>query len=80
MKSAVNANGRYVAPPPAHLISILPALPEPGDTSFYALRDVPHGKVEIVNYKISAGQEKQMHVYLPPDYATATERRYPVSS
>jgi enterochelin esterase family protein len=68
----------YSVPPPAHPVSILPALPAPDDTSFYAERDVPHGRVEIVNYQTSAGAEKHMHVYLPPGYDTDTSRRYPV--
>lgn len=60
-------------PPP-----ILPALPDARDTSFYADNNVPHGQVEQVTYKTSAGAEKRMHVYMPPDYKTNTERRYPV--
>ena len=68
----------YVVPKPAHPVPILPALPAPEDKSFYAEREVPHGRVEIVNYKNSAGAEKRMHVYLPPGYDTETERRYPV--
>ncbi len=68
----------YVVPKPAHPVPILPALPAPEDKSFYAEREVPHGRVEIVNYKNSAGTEKRMHVYLPPGYDTDTERRYPV--
>ncbi len=68
----------YVVPKPAHPVSILAALPAPEDKSFYAEREVPHGCVEIVNYKNSAGTEKRMHVYLPPGYDTETERRYPV--
>src|SRR5688572_27495200 len=60
----------YVVPKPAHPVPILPALPAPEDKSFYAERDVPHGRVEIVHYKTSAGTEKRMHVYLPPGYET----------
>jgi enterochelin esterase family protein len=70
--------GMYVAPPPARPISLLPALPAPDDVQFYAERAVPHGTVEVVKYRTAAGTEKQMHVYFPPDYATATDRRYPV--
>ncbi len=70
--------GLYVAPPPARPISLLPALPAPEDEQFYAERNVPHGTVEVVKYRTTAGAEKQLHVYLPPDYATATDRRYPV--
>jgi len=68
----------YVVPPPAHPVPILPALPAPEDMSFYAQRDVPHGRVETVSYKTSAGAEKRMHVYLPPGYDADTARRYPV--
>lgn len=71
-------SGAYNVPPPAHPVPILPALPAPGDTSFYAERAVPHGRVEVVTYKDSAGAEKRMHVYLPPGYDTDTTRRYPV--
>ena len=70
--------GMYVAPAPARPISLLPALPAPQDEQFYAERNVPHGTVEIVKYRTTAGAEKQLHLYLPPDYATATDRRYPV--
>lgn len=73
-----SARSHYVVPPPAHPVPILPALPAPDDKSFYAERDVPHGRVEIVHYKNSSGAEKRMHVYLPPGYDTETERRYPV--
>jgi len=77
-KPPARANGTYVAPAPDHPVSILPALPAPEDTSFYAVQAVPHGRVEIVRYKTTAGAEKQMHVYLPPGYDTAGETRYPV--
>ncbi len=73
-----NTRSHYVVPKPAHPVPTLPALPEPDDKAFYAEREVPHGRVEIVNYKNSAGTEKRMHVYLPPGYETDTERRYPV--
>jgi len=59
-------SGIYNAPPPVHPIAILPALPAPGDTTFYAVRAVPHGRVE------------QLHVYLPPNYETSADVRYPV--
>ncbi|MBL9128556.1 MAG: esterase family protein [Verrucomicrobiales bacterium] len=65
-------------PPPRYPVPILPALPDPADVSFYATNDVPHGRVEIVQYPSSAGTEKRMHVYLPPGYETDTARRYPV--
>lgn len=78
MVSAQPGNSRFVAPTPRHPVPILPALPAPDDTSFHAEKEVPHGRVEVVNYKNSAGVEKRMHVYLPPGYETETERRYPV--
>lgn len=60
-------------------LPILPALPAADDASFYANRpDVPHGKVEQATYKNQAGQDKRMHVYLPPDYDKSFDQRYPV--
>jgi enterochelin esterase-like enzyme len=59
-------------------LPILPALPALDDTGFFAVRDVPHGKVEPVNYKNTSGQEKRMHIYLPPDYERSFNSRYPV--
>ena len=72
------ANGRFQAATPERPVPILPALAAPDDTSFYGEKEVPHGKVEVVHYKNSAGAEKRLHVYLPPDYETSGERRYPV--
>ena len=60
-------------------LPILSALPDLGDTTFYAKTDVPHGRVVQVTYKNHAGQDKRMHVYLPaPYYETNTAARYPV--
>lgn len=59
-------------------LPILPALPTYADTSFFAQREVSHGKVEQVNYKNHAGAEKRLHVYLPPDYEKNAMARYPV--
>ena len=59
-------------------LPILSALPTYADTSFFAQSNVPHGKIEQVNYKNYAGQDKRMHVYLPPDYDKDTSARYPV--
>jgi enterochelin esterase family protein len=56
----------------------LAALPSHEDTSFYAVRDVPHGKVAAVTYTNFAGNEKRMHLYLPPGYDPNSDRRYPV--
>lgn len=71
-------NGRAQASAAEHSVPILPALAAPDDASFYAEKDVPHGKVEIVHYKNSSGTEKRMHVYLPPGYDANPDRRYPV--
>lgn len=65
-------------PPPRYPVPILPALPAPADVSFHATNDVPHGAVEVVQYRTSAGTEKRKHVSLPPGYQTDTARRYPV--
>jgi enterochelin esterase-like enzyme len=59
-------------------LPILPALPAYTDTSFYAETNVPHGKVEEANYKNYAGEDKRMHVYLPPDYGANISATYPV--
>jgi enterochelin esterase family protein len=48
------------------------------DTEFFALKEVPHGKVETVEYKNFSGQQKRMHIYLPPGYERDTGTRYPV--
>ncbi|MGO8766613.1 MAG: alpha/beta hydrolase [Limisphaerales bacterium] len=63
---------------PRNPLPILPALPAPHDTSFYASNDVPHGRVEIVYYQTSAGAQKRLHIYLPPGYDIAIDKRYPV--
>jgi len=59
-------------------LPILPALASYADASFYAKTDVPHGKVEQATYRNYAGAEKRMHIYLPPDYETNAQARYPV--
>jgi enterochelin esterase-like enzyme len=59
-------------------LPILPALPAFSDTVFFAKTDVLHGKVEQAPYKNYAGQDKRMHIYLPPDYERNTNARYPV--
>jgi enterochelin esterase family protein len=63
---------------PRNPVPILPALPGPNDTSFYASNNVPHGRVEIVHYQTPVGTEKSMHLYLPPGYDTKPDQRYPV--
>ena len=67
-----------IAATPRNPVPILPALPAPDDTAFYANKDVPHGRVEVVNYKTTTGVEKRMHVYLPPGYEADPAKRYPV--
>jgi enterochelin esterase-like enzyme len=51
----------------------------PGDTP-WAVRDVPHGSVELRWLKSSAfdGQTRPVRVYLPPGYRAEAKTRYPV--
>src|ERR1039457_2201575 len=73
--------GRAVPPAPKAGVCplpILPALPAYTDQTFSAKADVPHGKIEQANYKNYAGEDKRMHVYLPPEYASNAGARYPV--
>ncbi len=52
-------------------------VPEPGST-YYATQDVPHGQVREVWYKSKVtGTWRHALVYLPPDYDTHTNMRYP---
>src|SRR5262245_8669056 len=63
--------GRVMAPPPKPGVCpmpILPALPAENDSTFFASSAVPHGTVEQATYKTKTGEEKRLHVYLPPDY------------
>ena len=59
-------------------LPVLPPLPALTDTSFFAKAGVPHGRVEQVTYKNYTGQDKRMHIYLPPDYEENDGARYPV--
>ncbi|HCI55761.1 MAG TPA: hypothetical protein DFI01_07535 [Bacteroidales bacterium] len=59
-------------------LPILPALPTYSDTKFYERKDIPHGRIEQATYINSAGQEKRMHIYLPPGYNDNPQLRYPV--
>ena len=73
--------GRAISPAPkagVFPLPILPALPAYGDQTFFTRADVPHGKIEQPTYKNYAGEDKQMHVYLPPDYERNSSVRYPV--
>ena len=74
------AGGRGMATPKPGVcpLPILPALPAIDDASFFARTNVPHGTVEPVSYKNYAGQDKRMHVYLPPAYEGDSGARYPV--
>jgi enterochelin esterase family protein len=59
-------------------LPILPSLPDLADTRFFAKAGVPHGQVVQATYKNFNGQDKRMHVYLPPDYEANQDARYPV--
>ncbi len=53
-------------------------VPEPGST-YYSIQDVPHGQVrEIWHYSKVTGTWRHALVYLPPNYDTQTNVRYPV--
>ena len=53
-------------------------VPEPGST-YYSIQDVPHGAVREVWYSSKVtGTWRHALVYLPPDYDTRTNVRYPV--
>jgi enterochelin esterase-like enzyme len=49
------------------------------DEDFYALEDVPHGRVEQILFPSgSTGTSRRAFVYTPPEYHTDATRRYPV--
>ncbi|MDQ2640637.1 MAG: alpha/beta hydrolase-fold protein [Pseudomonadota bacterium] len=49
------------------------------DQDFYALKDVPHGRVQQVLFPSpSTGTQRRAFVYTPPDYEKNTSQRYPV--
>ena len=53
-------------------------IPEPG-TTFYSAQDVPHGQVREIWYDSKVtGSWRHALVYLPPNYDTQTNVRYPV--
>jgi len=53
-------------------------VPDP-DGSFYALKDVPHGNVQIKNYYSKTTKSwRHIFVYTPPDYEKSRSKRYPV--
>jgi enterochelin esterase-like enzyme len=49
------------------------------DREFYALKDVPHGRVQQVLFPSkSTGTSRRAFVYTPPDYDKNGAKRYPV--
>jgi enterochelin esterase-like enzyme len=54
-------------------------IPDP-EGGFYALKDVPHGSVQIRNYfaKETTNGWRHIYVYTPPGYEANTSTRYPV--
>jgi enterochelin esterase-like enzyme len=49
------------------------------DQDFYAVKDVPHGKVQLVLFPSkSTHSTKRAFVYTPPDYDKHSRTRYPV--
>ncbi len=77
---AGRGGGRGMAMPKKGVcpLPILPALKADTDSAFYAKADVPHGRVEAVNYKNYKGVDTRMQIYLPPNYDTAPGAKYPV--
>lgn len=55
----------------------IPAYPEPPDGISANRNDVPHGKLEMIEYDSkTVGTRRKMQVYTPPGYSS--ERKYPV--
>jgi enterochelin esterase-like enzyme len=53
-------------------------IPEPG-VSFYDLKDVPHGSVQIRNYFAKTSNSwRHIFIYTPPGYENDLQARYPV--
>jgi hypothetical protein len=49
------------------------------DREFYALKDVPHGRVQQILFPSkSTGTSRRAFVYTPPDYDKNSSKRYPV--
>ena len=54
-------------------------IPSPTGAMVHDVRDVPHGRMEYVNYySKSLGATNHAVVYLPPSYAANHDQRYPV--
>ena len=62
--SGAGRGGRGMAMPKKGVcpLPILPALKADTDTAFYAKTDVPHGRVEAVNYKNYKGVDTRMQI------------------
>ena len=70
----INTHAFFGGSKPASAVEV----PEPGST-YYSIRDVPHGQVREVWYSSSVtGTWRHALVYTPPDYDTQTNMRYPV--
>lgn len=53
------------------------AFPEPADNINANRSDIPHGKLEMVEYDSkSVGTKRKMNVYTPPGYST--DKKYPI--
>lgn len=53
-------------------------VPEAG-VDYYLEKDVPHGEIMLVRYDSElTGEVRTCYVYLPPQYASEPERRFPV--
>jgi len=48
------------------------------DADFYALKNVPHGKVTQIIYPSTNSLARRAFVYTPPDYDKSRSKRYPV--
>ena len=49
------------------------------DAEFYAVKDVPHGKVQLVLFPSkSTSTTRRAFVYTPPEYEKSKSKRYPV--
>src|SRR5689334_15813331 len=52
----------------------VPAFPEAPEAMFEKRENVPHGKLELIEYDSkTVGTRRKMNVYTPPGYSTATK-------